>query len=333
MNILVFPLRRLLNRLNISCSAIGLYLDQLAYFIEVIKCGSISAAAKNLYISQPALSQSIANLEKDLGMKLIKRSYAGIKPTMFGERIYNQAEGIISQLDGALNIWHELSARSLEFSGTAKISCTPDTIDFLSTSITEELQHAYPNVILHVSPNPGMYFQFADFTEKNVSISIGSSLEGLLGHIEKEAAELGLCYEHFSTQAPTILLNKKNTLASKEFVTLEDMNQLKVCVYPEDPPAPFTKYFAGISCQMSTEDAMAGYISANPGSAMLLVLSDTITKLVGKYRNLTSLPIHAAPNIPEFEPIAHFLVHKKTELLTPAEKCVLEVLKYRLNDF
>ena len=310
-----------------------MYLDQLAYFIEVIKCGSISAASKNLYISQPALSQSIANLEKDLGMKLIKRSYSGIKPTMFGERVYNQAEGIISQLDGALKSWHDLSARSLEFSGTAKISCTPDTIDFLSTSITEELQHAYPNIILYVAPNPGMFFQFTDFTEKNVSISIGSSLEGLLGYIEKEAVELGLCYEHFSTQAPILLLNKKNPLAAKEFVTPEDMKQLKVCVYPEDPPAPFTKYFSGISCQMSTEDAMAGYISANPGSAMLLLISDTIKKLVGKYRNLTVLPIHAAPDIPEFEPTAYFLVHKKPELLTPAEKCTLEVLKYRLNDF
>ena len=120
-----------------------MYLDQLAYFIEVIKCGSISAAAKNLYISQPALSQSIANLENELGTKLIKRSYSGIKPTMFGERIYNQAEGIIAQLDSALSSWKELSAGSLDFSGTAKISCTPDTSDFLSTSIMEELQHIF----------------------------------------------------------------------------------------------------------------------------------------------------------------------------------------------
>ena len=310
-----------------------MYLDQLAYFIEVIKCGSISAAAKNLYISQPALSQSIANLENDLGTKLIKRSYAGIKPTMFGERIYNQAEEIISQLDGALNSWRELSANSLEFKGTAKITCTPDTCEFLSTSITEELQHAYPNVILYVSPDPGMYFRFSDFIKKNLSISIGSSLEGLLDHVEKEAEELGLCYEHFSTQAPTVLLNKKNPLASKDFLTLDDMKQLKICVFPEDPPAPFTRYFGGISCQMSTEDAMAGYISTNPGSAMLIVLSETRKKLTSKYRNLISLPIKADPNIPEFEPICHFLVHKNPELLSPAENCALEVLKYRLHNF
>lgn len=310
-----------------------MYLDQLAYFIEVIKCGSISAAAKNLYISQPALSQSIANLENELGTKLIKRSYSGIKPTMFGERIYNRAEGIISQLDSALSSWKELSAGSLEFSGTAKISCTPDTSDFLSTSIMEELQHAYPNVVLCVLPNPGMFFQFSDFTDSNVSIGIGSSLEGLLGGLEKEAAELGLCFEQFSAQAPTILLNKKNPLAGNEYLTLEDIKQLKIGVFPEDPPAPFTKYFGGISCQMSTEDALASYVSSNPGSAALLILADMKKKITSKYRNLTVVPLNAGKDIPEFEPVCHFLVHKPLEQLTPAETCALEVLKYRLNDF
>lgn len=310
-----------------------MYLDQLAYFIEVIKCGSISAAAKNLYISQPALSQSIANLENDLGTKLIKRSYAGIKPTMFGERIYSEAEGIISQLDGALSSWRELSANSLEIKGTAKVACTPDTADFLSTSITEELQHAYPNVILYVSPTTGMYFHFPDFAEKNVPIGIGSSLEGLMWFVNQEAAKFDLCCEQFSTQCPAVILNKKNPLASKEFITPEEMKQLKVCVFPEDPPAPFTKFFGGISCQMSTEDAMAGYISANPGSAMIVALAETRKKLLSKYRNLSILPINADPNIPEFESMCHFLVHKKTELLTPAENCALEVLKYRLNNF
>lgn len=310
-----------------------MYLDQLAYFIEVIKCGSISAAAKNLYISQPALSQSIANLENELGTKLIKRSYSGIKPTMFGERIYNQAEGIIAQLDSALSSWKELSAGSLDFSGTAKISCTPDTSDFLSTSIMEELQHAYPNVILYVAPDPGMFFRLSDFIEKKLSIGIGSSLEGLLGGIEKEAKELDLCFEHFSTQAPTILLNKKNPLANKEYLTLDDIKQLKIAVFPEDPPAPFTRFFGGISCQMSTEDALASYISSNPGSAMLLILADAKKKIMSKYRNLTIVPLKADPDIPEFEPVCHFLVYKKPELLTPAEKCALEVLKYRLSDF
>ena len=252
---------------------------------------------------------------------------------MCGERIFNQAEAIISQLDSALSSWKELSAGSLEFSGTAKISCTPDTSDFLSSSIMEELQHAYPNVVLYVAPNPGMYFQFSDFIESNVSIGIGSSLQGLLGGLEKEAEELGLCFIHFSTQAPTILLNKKNPLANKEYLTLEDIKQLKIGVFPEDPPAPFTRFFGGISCQMSTEDALAGYISSNPGSAMLLILSAMKKNLTSKYRNLTILPLVADSSIPEFEPICHFLVHKKPELLTPAEKCALEVLKYRLSDF
>lgn len=48
-------------------------LQQLRYFIEVAQTGSISTAAKNLYLSQPSLSQQIINLEKELGISLLIR--------------------------------------------------------------------------------------------------------------------------------------------------------------------------------------------------------------------------------------------------------------------
>ena len=37
---------------------------QAEYFLEIVNCGSITEAAKNLFISQPALSQTIKNIEK-----------------------------------------------------------------------------------------------------------------------------------------------------------------------------------------------------------------------------------------------------------------------------
>ena len=42
-------------------------LDWLLYYIEVVNAGTISAAAQNLHVSQPALSKTIKNLETELG--------------------------------------------------------------------------------------------------------------------------------------------------------------------------------------------------------------------------------------------------------------------------
>lgn len=48
--------------------------EHLKYIIEVAKQGSLREASKKLHISQSAISQSITNVEKELGVKILKRS-------------------------------------------------------------------------------------------------------------------------------------------------------------------------------------------------------------------------------------------------------------------
>ena len=47
--------------------------DRIAYFLAVVREGSFSAAAKNMYVSQTAISQQIASLEKEMGCALFHR--------------------------------------------------------------------------------------------------------------------------------------------------------------------------------------------------------------------------------------------------------------------
>ena len=53
-------------------------------FYTVAQCGSISAAARRLYISQPAISKSISSLENEIQTHLFKRTYRGVSLTEAG---------------------------------------------------------------------------------------------------------------------------------------------------------------------------------------------------------------------------------------------------------
>ncbi|HUX20275.1 MAG TPA: LysR family transcriptional regulator, partial [Spirochaetia bacterium] len=60
--------------------------------LEVVRAGGISAAAENLNLTQPAVSQHIAALEETYGVELLKRSGRRSVPTHAGRRLYRYAE-------------------------------------------------------------------------------------------------------------------------------------------------------------------------------------------------------------------------------------------------
>ena len=68
------------------------HLNLYHIFYTVARCQNISGAAKELYISQPAISKAIARLEQNLGTTLFVRSSRGVKLTEEGELLYRQAE-------------------------------------------------------------------------------------------------------------------------------------------------------------------------------------------------------------------------------------------------
>lgn len=66
-------------------------LSQYKIFYEVAKAGNISKAAKELYISQPAISKAISKLEDSLGLALFTRSSRGVQLTSEGEILFAHA--------------------------------------------------------------------------------------------------------------------------------------------------------------------------------------------------------------------------------------------------
>lgn len=74
-------------------------LQQLRYIIKIVECGSITEAAKQLFISQPSLSNAVKELEAELGIEIFYRTTKGISLSIDGTEFLSFARQIIEQTE------------------------------------------------------------------------------------------------------------------------------------------------------------------------------------------------------------------------------------------
>jgi DNA-binding transcriptional LysR family regulator len=111
-------------------------LDLYRVFYAVAKCGSLTKASEELYISQPAVSRSIKQLELQLGVSLFTRTHRGMKLSAQGGKL------IFAEVEKALNLLGDAENRLAEMKNTATGTLTigaSDTIFeyFLADKIVE----------------------------------------------------------------------------------------------------------------------------------------------------------------------------------------------------
>lgn len=69
-------------------------IQQLQYILEVSRAGSITQAAKNLFVTQSSISCALGALESELGIRIFDRSWQGVTPTEEGRVVLQHAKGI-----------------------------------------------------------------------------------------------------------------------------------------------------------------------------------------------------------------------------------------------
>lgn len=120
------------------------------YFFEVAKAGSISAAAKRLYVSQPAVSSMIANLERELNTTLFFRTSRGITLTSEGAMLFDYVKNAFSFFEAGEDKLREISNLS---GGLLRIGASDMTLRFFLLDKIEAFNSAHPGVHLTVTNN------------------------------------------------------------------------------------------------------------------------------------------------------------------------------------
>ncbi|MBR2375168.1 MAG: LysR family transcriptional regulator [Clostridia bacterium] len=132
-------------------------LELYRVFYTVAKCGSLTKAAEELYISQPAVSQSIKQLENQLGISLFNRTHRGMElSSQGGKLIFSEVERALRLLNEAENRIEQTKASA---SGTIRIGASDTIFEYFLADKIVEFHERFPAVKIEL---------MADFTPDTI---------------------------------------------------------------------------------------------------------------------------------------------------------------------
>lgn len=176
-------------------------LDYYKIFYEVAKEGNITKAANNLFISQPAVTQTIKKLEDNLKTTLFIRNSKGMNLTKIGEKIFSLTEKGLKTFESIENLAKDEEELT---SGEITISCGTNIAKKILLPSVVEFNSIYPNISIKIEDNvQAVSFQKLEKGEIDLLISQKND-------INKNLKFSHLCYEKyvFVTKYSDELLNK-----------------------------------------------------------------------------------------------------------------------------
>lgn len=121
---------------------------QLKYFVRIVELGSVSRAAADLFIAQPALSHQISNLEEELKVKLLSRSVRGVSATEAGEVFYRHARSMLRQME---RMRTDVQHAGDYPQGLVSVGLPSSAATLLAPSLIAKAAAKYPDIQLQIT--------------------------------------------------------------------------------------------------------------------------------------------------------------------------------------
>ncbi len=194
-------------------------LRHLRYFVAVAEEMNIHRAAKRLNISQPPLSLSIQQLEKEIGAALFTREGRGIQITRAGEAYLVRARKILFDAKEAAD---EARQTELGLIGTLSIGFVSSSISGILQNTVAAHKKKYPNVALNMkqSVNSRMHRQIQS---GDIDLGIVRLPEDIPSHI---------AIEEIKRESWLVALPKGHRLIAKAAISIKDLDGEPLIFYP-----------------------------------------------------------------------------------------------------
>ncbi len=295
-------------------------LSQLYYFRKLAQVGYFNRAAKELFITQPALSTSISSLEKELGVTLFERSKNGVHLTEDGEEFNRHIAVALSEVDRAVSAMTDRA----EHKSTVRIATTESVQRNQLPQLLNAFRQAYDAPV-------------------EFDIAVTNTQESLTG-LRERAFDVAFCTYvpdlpdmetvQFTTQNIVAAMNLGNPLACKDEVTLEDLSehQENLISYNQASSQFTFRIFDGL---LSDHGLSFKQRFSNEIGAMSLLLSDE-RSIALMLDVVEDIPFPGTKTLPikEFEGKFHLvsMTYRKTAALDQTTRAFVRFACEQLGD-
>lgn len=202
-------------------------IQQLRYVVAIANSGTFREAAEKMYVSQPSVSISVRDLEKELGFKIFRRTSSGTFLTRRGMEFYEKSQELVKGFDIFQNQYANPEEEKDEFSVASQ------HYDFLPPTITafSERYPDYKNFRIFESTTVQILDEVAQgHSEIGIIYLNNQNKKGIMQRVEKlglEVIELIPFHTH-------IYLREGHPLAQKEELVMEDLADLPTVRFTQE---------------------------------------------------------------------------------------------------
>lgn len=159
-------------------------LNDIATFVQVVRCGSFAEASRRMGVPANTLSRRVQLLEAQLGTRLMQRSTRHLALTSAGALFLERCSGAV---DGLVDASQELQAVNQEPSGSVRVAAPADFFDFFSMDWLTEFLATYPKVRLDFVLSDGR----ADLIAERIDVAFRGGILEDSGFFARKVLDAG----------------------------------------------------------------------------------------------------------------------------------------------
>jgi len=144
-------------------------LRDLHVFATVVQRGSMAKAAEQLGVSQPAISEVIADLERALGVRLLDRNPQGVEPNIFGRALFKRCRAVFDELKQGINEIEFLADPEV---GEIRIGCSESLSAAILQPIIQRFSKLYPRIVVHVYHEASPMLELPQLRERSLDLCL-----------------------------------------------------------------------------------------------------------------------------------------------------------------
>lgn len=215
-------------------------LQQLKYAVTVAECGTISAAAEKLFISQPSLTTAIREMESEMGVTIFSRTNRGVIVSREGEEFLGYARQILSQ---AQLLQERFSGRE---QGEKRFAVSSQHFNFTVLAFSRLVQNFRgPRYSFHFRETT-TYEVLEDVSQLRSEVGILALNEDNERFLRRMFGKLGLEFTELKRVQAELFVSAEHPLAGRRFVTVEDVSPYP-CITFEQGEHNGQFFFEGLS--------------------------------------------------------------------------------------